>query len=149
AAQQLRTLLPQGLLKAVAGVLAQARANLGPLSNARGEREWLKKVRVGSTTQPQLPPKIRPGIVEEVSQSLFSNLWLAVEYQNAAGDRTKADVMPLGLAQQGTRLYLVCRFQDFDDERILALHRIESARATTLSFDRPKDFDLEKYDADG
>src|SRR5207253_747918 len=32
---------------------------------------------------------------------------------------------------------------------ILALHRIQSARATTLSFERPKEFDLESYDGEG
>jgi predicted DNA-binding transcriptional regulator YafY len=149
AEQHLRHLLPQSLIKSMAGFFAQAQSNLGPLSSARREREWLRKVRVVSTTQPLLPPKIRPGVFEEVSQALFSNLWLTVEYRNAAGARTRSDVMPLGLAQQGPRLYLVCRFQGFDNERILALHRIESARTTTLSFDRPKGFDLEAYDAEG
>lgn len=31
----------------------------------------------------------------------------------------------------------------------LALNRLVSAQASTLTFDRPKDFDLQKYDADG
>ena len=57
--------------------------------------------------------------------------------------------MPLGLAQQGPRMYLVCRFDGYDNERSLALHRILSARASTFTFDRPKDFDLEQYDNDG
>jgi predicted DNA-binding transcriptional regulator YafY len=57
--------------------------------------------------------------------------------------------MPLGLAQQGPRLYLVCRYEDFDNERSLALHRIHSAKASTLGFERPPGFDLKKYDADG
>ena len=47
------------------------------------------------------------------------------------------------------RLYLVCRFEDFDNERSLALHRIRKAQASTLSFERPKEFDLAQYDADG
>ena len=57
--------------------------------------------------------------------------------------------MPLGLAHQGPCLYLVCRYQGFDNERSLALHRMQSAEATTLSFERPKDFNLQKYDEDG
>jgi predicted DNA-binding transcriptional regulator YafY len=59
------------------------------------------------------------------------------------------EVMPLGLAQQGPRLYLVCQFKGYDNERSLALHRIISAKASTSAFNRPKDFDLHKYDADG
>jgi hypothetical protein len=63
--------------------------------------------------------------------------------------RTQADVMPLGLAQQDHRLYLVCRFRGFENERNLALHRIRAATVSTIAFDRPKGFDLEKYDDDG
>jgi predicted DNA-binding transcriptional regulator YafY len=57
--------------------------------------------------------------------------------------------MPLGLVQQGPRLYLVCRYRGYDNERNLALHRILSAEMSTLTFERPKEFDLKKYDDDG
>ncbi len=149
AERHLRSLLPVSLMKSMEGFFLQARSNLAPYSNAKREREWLSKVRVVSTTQPLLPPKIKPKVFEEVSNALYSNLWLNVDYENAAGKRTQADVMPLGLAEQGTRFYLVCRFKDYDNERSLALHRIISAKASTLFFERPKDFDLEKYDNDG
>lgn len=149
AALHLRQLLPASLMKSMEPFFEQASRNLDPTSKAKQEREWLKKVRVVSTTQPLLPPKIREGVFEAVSDALFGNRWLSVDYRNVSGQKIKSDVMPLGLAQQGPRLYLVCRFQGYDDERILALHRIEAARATTLTFERPRDFDLEKYDADG
>ena len=151
AEQHLRSLLPAGLMKSMDGFFVQARKNLAPYNDEKGkrEREWLEKVRVVSTTQPLLPPKIKPKVFEEVSNALYANLWLNVDYENAAGKRTEADVMPLGLAQQGTRLYLVCRFKDYDNERSLALHRMNSAKASEFSFERPKDFDLQKYDDDG
>lgn len=149
AEQQLKNLLPPSLLKSMEGFFSQARINLAPYSNAKREREWLSKVRVVSTTQPLLPPKIKPSVFEQVSNALYANQWLAVDYENAAGKRTQADVMPLGLAQQGTRLYLVCRFKDYDNERSLALNRILSAQASDFTFERPKDFDLEQYDDDG
>jgi len=149
AEQQLKSLLPPSLLKSMEGFFVQARTNLAPYSNAKREREWLSKVRVVSTTQPLLPPKIKPGVFEQVSNALFANQWLAVDYENAAGKRTQAEVMPLGLAQQGTRLYLVCRFKGYDNERSLVLNRILSAQASEFTFERPKDFDLEQYDDDG
>lgn len=152
AEQHLRSLLPTSLIKTMDGFFVQARKNLAPYNHedkGRLEREWLKKVRVVSTTQPLLPPKIRTGVFEQVSNALYSNLWLNLDYENAAGKRTQADVTPLGLAQQGERLYLVCRFKDYDNERSLALHRIISAQASTLAFERPRDFDLQKYDDDG
>lgn len=151
AEQHLRGLLPASLIKTMDGFFEQARKNLEPYNEDKGrrEREWLKKVRVVSTTQPLLPPKIKPGVFEQVSNALYANQWLNVDYENAAGKRTQADVMPLGLAQQGPRLFLVCRFKDYDNERTLALHRIISAQASIFTFEPPKDFDLEKYDNEG
>lgn len=149
AEQHLRSLLPASVMKSMDGFFTQARANLGQHTNAKKEREWLSKVRVVSTTQPLLPPTIKPGVFEQVSNALYANLWLQVDYLNAAGKRTEAEVMPLGLAQQGPRLYLVCRFKGYDNERSLALHRIETAKVSEFTFQRPKDFDLEAYDNDG
>ena len=149
AEQHLRNLLPASLMKSMDGFFTQARTNLGPHANTKREREWLSKVRVVSTTQPLLPPKIKAGVLEEVSNALYGNRWLELDYKNASGKTAQIEVMPLGLAQQGPRLYLVARYKGFDNERSLALHRITSAKALSLTFERPKDFDLQRYDNDG
>jgi len=149
AEQQLHSLLPARLMKSMEGFFTQARQQLGAQDNTKHEREWLEKIRVVSTSQPLLPPKVDPDVFEQVSNALFANQWLTVEYKNAAGKQTESRVMPLGLAQQGPRMYLVCRFDGYDNERSLALHRILSARTSSFTFDRPKDFDLEQYDNDG
>ena len=149
AEKHLRNLLPSSLMKSMDGFFTQARTNLGPHANTKREREWLSKVRVVSSTQPLLPPKINTGVFEEVSNALYGNRWLNLNYKNAARKQSNAEVMPLGLAQQGSRLYLVCRYRDYDNERSLALHRIISAKASSSTFDRPKDFDLQKFDDDG
>lgn len=149
AEEHLKNLLPPRLMKSMDAFFMQARRNMGPESSSRLEREWPEKVRVVATSQPLLPPKIVPGVFEAVSEALYSNHWLHIEYKNAGGKRTSADVMPLGLVQQGSRLYLVCRYQGFDNERNLALNRIASAEVSTLTFERPKTFDLKRYDDDG
>lgn len=149
AEEHLKNLLPSRLMKSMEGFFSQAKRNLGPDSSARLEREWPGKVRVVATSQPLLPPKIVPGVFEIVSEALYSNRWLHLDYRNSAGKRNKVEVMPLGLVQQGPRLYLVCRYRGYDNERNLALHRILSAEMSTLTFDRPKEFDLKKYDDDG
>lgn len=146
---QLQHLLPAKLMKSMEGFFDQARRNLASDSNTQLERQWPQKVRVVATSQPLLPPKIIPGVFDSVSAALYGNHWLNLDYKNAVGKRTAAEVMPLGLAQQGPTLYLVCRFRDYDNERSLALHRIMSASASTLTFERPKEFDLKKYDDDG
>jgi predicted DNA-binding transcriptional regulator YafY len=149
AEQQLKNLLPAKLMKSMEGFFAQAHTQLGDKGGAQREREWLDKVRVVSTSQPLLPPKIDPDVFEQISNALYGNQWLEVDYRNAAGKRTTARVMPLGLAQQGPRIYLVCRFDGYDNERSLALHRILAARASNFTFQRPGDFDLKRYDDDG
>lgn len=149
AEEHLKNLLPARLMRSMEGFFTQARKNLAPERSARLEREWPAKIRVVATSQPLLPPKIVSGVLETVSEALYSNFWLHLDYRNASGQHNKIEVMPLGLAQQGPRLYLVCRYRGYDNERSLALHRILSAQASTITFQRPKDFDLKKYDDDG
>jgi predicted DNA-binding transcriptional regulator YafY len=127
----------------------QARSNLQHSGKAQLEKEWLKKVRVVSVSQPLLPPAVDAGMFRQISHALYNNLWLTIVYRNAAGKETDARVMPLGLAQQGVHLYLVCRFEGYDNERSLALHRFIRAEAGTMTFKRPKEFDLSRYDDDG
>ncbi|MGD9775177.1 helix-turn-helix transcriptional regulator [Diaphorobacter sp.] len=149
AQEHLKNLLPARLMASMDGFFTQARRNLGDSPDTALERQWPHKVRVVATSQPLLAPTIAPGVLEEVSEALYSNHWLQLDYRNAAGKRRQVKVMPLGLAQQGPRLYLVCRFEGFDNERSLALHRIRKAEASTLRFERPAGFDLQRYDDDG
>jgi predicted DNA-binding transcriptional regulator YafY len=88
-------------------------------------------------------------VFEAVSTALYQNRWLMVDYKNAAGKQAERNVMPLGLAQQGPRLYLVCRYEGFENERSLAIHRIKRAMVSGISFKRPTEFSLQKYDDDG
>ena len=152
AEEHLKNLLPARLMQSMDGFFTQARRNLESDDHghsARLARQWPRKVRVVATSRPLRAPAIAPGVMEAVSDALYANHWLELDYQNAAGKRKPIKVMPLGLAQQGPRLYLVCRFEGFDNERSLALHRIRKAQASTLTFERPEVFDLQKYDDDG
>jgi predicted DNA-binding transcriptional regulator YafY len=151
AEQQLRNLLPDSLMKSLKSLFRQARANLGVehLSGAKRDKEWLSKVRVISTTLPLIAPDLKPGVFEHVSSALYGNRWLTLDYRSFNGKTATCEVMPLGLAQQGPRLYLVCRYRGFDNERTLAMHRILSAKALTLTFERPREFDFVTYEADG
>ena len=153
AEHQLQHLLPAEVMKSMAPFFEQARTTLAPhndgRSQAKAARDWMKKVRVVSTTQPLLPAAIKPGVFDAVSTALYHNLLLEVDYINADKHRVTASVMPLGLAQQGPSTYLVCRFRGYENERSLALHRMQTATVSTLRFDRPKDFDLQTFDDQG
>lgn len=150
----LQSLLPPKLMRSMEPYFEQAGRNLnvGALpgdAGARSARQWLRKVRVVPTSQPLLPPKIVPDVFEEVTTALQDNRWLQVQYHNAAHEEHDACVMPLGLVQQGTSLYLVCRFKGYDNERNLALHRMHAAEALLENFTYPDDFDLARYEAAG
>lgn len=152
AEQNLRNQLPSSLMRSLRGFFDQARRNLSPAQTgaaARKAREWLHKVRVVSATLPMVPPRIAPTVFEQVSHALYNNVWLEITYTNIDGKRTQSRVMPLGLAQQGVRMFMPCIFQGHEDIRNLVLHRIQKAQATTLSFQRPADFDLQQYDDHG
>ena len=145
----LKSLLPVSLMKSMETFFQQARHKLGPQFTDKTEREWIAKVRTVSTSQPLLPPKIKPEVFEAVSHALYNNHYLNIDYTSAAGKNSKTTVMPLGLVQQNVGLYLVCRFDGYDNERILSLHRIRAAEMSGLSFKRPANFSLEKYEMDG
>lgn len=148
AREQLKNLLPHRVLIAMSGLFEQAKSNLLPKPDTQLERQWLQKVRVVSEMQPLLPPSIRAGVMDAVTEALYSNRWLSVDYENRLNERKQGLVMPLGLVQQGPRLYLVCQFEGYSNQRILAVHRLQAASVTPTHFDRP-DFDLAAYEADG
>lgn len=96
-----------------------------------------------------LPPEIKPGVLDAVSQALYNETWLELDYTNAKGERKQHRVMPLGLAQQGARLVLVVRYEGYDIERSLALNRAQKAADFGQPFPPVKDFNLAQYDDDG
>lgn len=145
----LSNLLPANVMASLDGFFGEARYNLNFSTRSKKEGEWLKKVRVVSETQPLLPPKLDTEVFKNISEALFNDRLLNIEYTNGKQENKSAMVMPLGLAQQGVRLYFVCRFDGYDNERSLAVHRISKAVVSTFEFERPKNFSLTQYDADG
>lgn len=148
AQKQLAAFLPPSVLKALDGFFEQARCNLDPFGDAELAKQWLSKVRVIGETLKLLPPPIAPGVLETVSEALYANRWLRTRYKDAKDRVSHKRVMPLGLALQGPRLDLVCRYEN-GDERSLALQRMGSVHAEANVFERPADFDFERFDDDG
>jgi len=145
AKNEVSQLLPARALSSMAPLFATARRELEATPAPQVERRWLKKVQRIPESQPLLAPKIAPGVFEAVSDALYRECKLHIRYRNAQGRRMTATVWPLGLVQQGVRLYLVCRFESYDNERILALPRIAQAEASDDPFPWPADFDLTAY----
>ncbi len=149
AKSEVSQLLPARTLVSMAPLFSTARRELEATPAPQIERRWLKKVQRIPESQPLLAPKIAPGVFEAVSDALYRECKLDIHYRNAQGKGKTATIWPLGLVQQGVRLYLVCRFEGYDNERILALPRITQAVASDASFPWPVDFDLTDYCAGG
>lgn len=145
AAEHLRQLLPAEVLHWMDARFDDARRRLDPASGTPPFRSWNGKVAVVSQLPPMISPAISPDVLAAVSTALLSDRWLNLDYRNAAGSQLlNRRVMPLALVRQGERLFLVCRFDGYQDTRNLALHRILSAEATPHPFERPK-FSLQTY----
>lgn len=144
AEQQLKYLLPANILSSMKPFFEQADRMVSGAKD-KPEYQWLGKVCSTPTSQPLIPAKVKEEIFTAVSQALFTNKMLNIEYQNQQGKKHTANIMPLAIAQQGASIYLVCRYDGFADNRLLALHRIRKAEISTFSFQRPKDFNLKNY----
>lgn len=149
AEENLKPLLPANLMASLKSLFDQAQANLAQAQPQALNKQWLNKVRSVPATQPLMPAQIDPNVFEAVSLALYHNKWLNLDYTNRQQKTAQIRVMPLGLAQQGAVIYLVCRYQGYTNERSLVLHRIQSAKVSTVVFEPPSEFNLEQYDNDG
>ena len=147
AQEHMRFMIPTTLSKSLSPLFDMASQKFNETLSAapRNEKAWLKKIAVVGSSLPMMPPKISRTIFEAVSEALFRELKLEIEYDSASGKQVKSLITPLGLVQQDVRLYLVCMFDRYENVRHLALHRLTKARVTDFQAERPKDFSLDSY----
>ena len=146
---RLKSQLPSSVTASLEPLFTAARESLQDenregTASGRSAR-WLRKTVSVPASLPFVSARIKPGIYDAVSEALFRDSQLKLAYVNQEGYRTEGIVSPLGLVQQESRLYLVCRFEGFDDIRHLALHRLSTAEVLAFPADRPKGFDLRQY----
>ena len=145
AEEHLKYQIPGLLMKTLSPLFESARQTLNEVGTRGRQKEWLQKVAFVPNSIMLMPPKILPRIFNAVSEALYRDNKLEIEYRNLKGDCKKRTVSPLGLIQQEHRLYLICKFDNYDNLRHLALHRIKSASVLEFAADRPKDFSLQSY----
>lgn len=138
-------LLPKSCLESLAPNLRRANAILDEL----GEKSyggWPDKVRVVRRTQPLLPPDVDADILERVYESLFQDRrFKAVYLKKGADEPVEYTVNPLGLVAADPVLYLVATLWNYDDIKLLAVHRFKSIEMTDEASRKPKGFTLDKY----
>ena len=146
----LRPLLPAAILESLEPRFTQARKKLQSHTSDSPNARWADKVRHTPPTLPLLPPKIADRVLEAVQDALLSDLQLDVGYQQPGEEKThQVRLHPLGLVQRGHVTYLVATAFDYEDIRIYAVHRIQSATKTAERASRPEGFSLDDYIAGG
>jgi hypothetical protein len=148
ARDHLGRVLPPHVLEGLAPFFEQARLELGPDRDAR-EARWLAKVSIDSTSQPLLAPPVDGEVLRAVATALYEERWLRLTYRNKHDREHPGEVQPLGLIQQGERLYLVALYEGRSEPRHLALHRIRRAEVLEHRFRPPASFDLRQHIGEG
>lgn len=143
--ENMRYLLPGSLMNAMEPLFETARATLRERAPETPERTWLSKVASVPSGVKFIPPEIKPRIFDAVSEALYREVKLEVRYRNLDGEEKEAIVSPLGLVLQDRKVYVVVRFDGYDNCRHLALHRMLDAKLLEFAADVPEDFSLDEY----
>ncbi len=107
---------------------------------------WPAKVKIVPRTQPLLPPQVEPVVMDVVYEALFRNRRFKGLYRRQGETGKEYEVSPLGLVYNDPIVYLVGTCWDYQDVRLLALHRFASAELLEdKAVKPPKGFDLQKY----
>ena len=146
----LRPLLPASIVRSLAARFDLAGRKLAELAGSNAASRWLDKVHVALPSLGLLPPVIAEGVLEQVQEALFADEQLDIDYRNAAADEPRRlRVHPLALVQRGAVSYLVASIGDYRDPRLLAVHRMVSARRSGEPVDRLPGFSLDAWLASG
>lgn len=139
AMQHLQPLLPPQVLQHLQPLQDEAEEQLAQHNSARFQN-WISKVRVVPHHLLQAP-QMDALAVEHIYQALLENRQFCATYK----DRPERIIHPYGLVQQGHTLYLICRFFQFDDIRITALHRYQDVELLEESVRPFPEFNIDHY----
>ena len=140
----LAKLLPQSSMTSLTPQVRRAESVLTNMSGG-DIRSWPDKVRSISRSQPLLPARIEPEVMEVITEALLRNQRFSGNYRNRSGKERNRDFSPLGLIYADQVIYLVAQVPDHDQPRAFALHRFSSAELKTETFTPPPGFNLDDF----
>lgn len=148
--QHLNTLLPTSTLEQLTPYFKAARQHLSGIPQAERTRSWLNKVRTVPPTQPLLPPVIKPAVQQIVHEALLADRQLDIKYLKLGqSEAVEYRIHPLAIIQRGLIVYLYCRFFDYEDGRLIALHRIQAATVREEKTNIPSHFSIDEIIGSG
>ncbi len=91
------------------------------------------------------PARILPAVREAAYDALVEGSQVQVVYRNNKGEKKEARLHPLGIVHRVAVSYLVALWNDYDDPRHLAFHRIEQAQKLPDKARKLDDFELHSH----
>ncbi len=146
AEQHLSPILPRETVNKLKPHFMTATSMLNEISGSAGAHSWTNKVRVLPQGPDLATPEVDAIVQEQVYTALLLNRKLEVQYKKHGAKAHKPyTINPLGLVLKNGVFYIPCTVFDYDDIRLLTLHRMKEAKATEQMVDKPEGFDLDAY----
>ncbi|MFM9969813.1 MAG: helix-turn-helix transcriptional regulator [Burkholderiales bacterium] len=148
--QYLQDLLPTSVQEHLAPHFQQAEQKLKSQFPDLPLKHWPEKVRVVPPNQPMRSPKVNRAVRDVVTEALLSGRQAEIQYRRKDGDEPKPwRIHPLGMIQHGRVFYLAVRINDYENVRMIALHRITRAKLLEAKVRAPADFSLDRWLQEG
>lgn len=150
AEKYLKNLLPQSTIDVLKPYFGAAAKKLNAAKAVDGSANWMDKVDAVQPGQQLHSPVVDPETQRVVTDGLLYGRQLKIQYRKRGSDQSIAyKIHPLGLVQRGVVLYLCVRIGEYEDVRLLAMHRIIAAEVLDEQAVFPSDFKLRDHIADG
>ena len=150
AREHLTSLLPTSTIERLEPHFHAAAEVLNRFPAQRGIPTWKDKIRLVQRGPALAVPSVQADVHRVVDEALLRNYCLDLTYRSRSQQETAHyRASPLGIVLKDGLMYLICVLDDYDNVRMLALHRIEQARLTSTPAQVPADFDLDDYIARG
>lgn len=121
---------------------AELNPNAGEKQNRSAAQKWLNKIQSVPERIEFIEPDINPKIEETVHRALMEESALDIKYKDNTSWKT---ISPLGIAQQGSRTYLIGKYPKSLTATTLLLARIREVRPSTSRYEEPEGFKLDTF----
>ena len=121
---------------------AELNPNAGDKQNRSAAQKWLNKIQSVPERIEFIEPDVNPKIEETVHRALMEESALDIKYKENTSWKT---ISPLGIAQQGSRTYLIGKYPKSLTATTLLLARIREARPSTSRYEVPEGFKLDTF----
>lgn len=149
--QQLVNMLPPATLDTLQPHFRSAQHALEAIEPQAPAGAWLGKVRTIPPMQRLLAPVVDEACQRVVYDALARDRQLRLSYKkrDVAVPVEYEVVHPLAMVQRGQLIYLICMFSEYEDVRMLALHRVLAAEMSYLPSRKQPGFSIDAYIAAG